>query len=120
MDFCFTRCFSYYVEWQVHKLQTKKLPFITWFITSHLDVYNSMEHAHPSERCTHSTYICGSHIESSSNQKKIYANSMSMASVSPYICSEPTDLKSNSATFNFVKNGKMKTDTQVLLISIAL
>jgi hypothetical protein len=70
MDFCFTRCFSYYVEWQVHKLQTKKLPFITWFITSHLDVYNSMEHAHPSERCTHSTYICGSHIESSSIQKK--------------------------------------------------
>ncbi len=65
-----------------------------------------MEHAHPSERCTHSTYICGSHIESSSNQKKIYANSMSMASVSPYICSEPTDLKSNSATFNFVKDGK--------------
>jgi hypothetical protein len=25
---------------------------------------------HPSERCTHSTYICGSHIESSSIQKK--------------------------------------------------
>jgi hypothetical protein len=85
MDNCFTRCFSYYVKWQVQKLQTKKLPFITWFITSHLDVYNSMEHAHPSERCTHSTYICGSHIESSSNQKKFYANSMSMASVSPYI-----------------------------------
>jgi hypothetical protein len=32
-------------------------------------------------------------------------------------CSEPTDLISNSATFNFVKDWKMKTEKVVLVTS---
>lgn len=111
---------AFLITWKGRFKNFKPKTSITWFITSHLDVYNSMEHA-PSIREMHTQYL---HLWITHwvkfQPKKIYANSMSMASVFFPYCSEPTDLKSNSATFNFVKDGKMKTDTSVAHINCSL
>jgi hypothetical protein len=62
---------------------------------------------HPSDAHPVLTYICGSHIESSSNQN-FMQNSMSMASVSLPYGSKPTDLISNSATLQFCEGWENK------------
>jgi hypothetical protein len=109
---------AFLIMWNGRFKNFKPKASITWFITSHLDVYNSMEHAHPSERCTHSTYICGSHIESSSNQIFFMQILCQWLVSSPIAQSQQTS-KAIQPPSILWRMGKWK-QTQVLLISIAL